>query len=176
MCYGLPVHVFQGKNHFRTPKRITGCPWHLVRNVIVPYIPPNNRLFLVDNFFDIFFHFNIFSFSTFFILRHFHVSAFKFSTFHLSTFFSSIFLLSTFHFRHFHLRPYSNDSLQHTSVCPVNLFLVIFSLFLFVYLHISYMVWEWGRGTSVRVRAIRRIRIQLADAWKIRQSTTKRAY
>ena len=36
MCYGLPVNVFKGKNRFRTPWRITGCPGHLVRNVFVP--------------------------------------------------------------------------------------------------------------------------------------------
>jgi hypothetical protein len=38
MCYGLPVNVFKGKNQFRTPERITGCPGHLVQNVFVPFL------------------------------------------------------------------------------------------------------------------------------------------
>ncbi|CAF4268462.1 unnamed protein product [Rotaria magnacalcarata] len=38
MCYGLPVNVFKGKNQFRTPEQITGCPGHLVRYVFVPIV------------------------------------------------------------------------------------------------------------------------------------------
>ncbi len=41
MCYGLPVNVFKGKNQFRTPEQITGCPGHLVRNVFVHFKSTN---------------------------------------------------------------------------------------------------------------------------------------
>ncbi len=55
MCYGLPVNVFKGKNQFRTPSRITGCPGHLVQNVFVPFwLSVHSPFFLFFSLFSLF--------------------------------------------------------------------------------------------------------------------------